>query len=176
MSPSTTAPAPFATLRTVRRLIAMSRFAMLLEVGRARDENHEDAEAEDDEGVGHWENLVAVRSVGPFKPSPLWGGLGGGAFSAAAAGENARKGFFSAADAAGPPPTSPTRGEASSTRAMLCSTPSVFPSTSLFQNRRTRKPCDSKNRVRPSSRSTAEACWPPSTSMTSFAEWLAKSA
>ena len=43
-------------------------------------------------------------------PSPLWGGQGGGADSALSADANQKT--FSAADAAGPPPTSPTGGEA----------------------------------------------------------------
>ncbi|MES2147601.1 MAG: DUF559 domain-containing protein [Pseudomonadota bacterium] len=44
-----------------------------------------------------------------IEPSPSWGGLGGGASSASA--DDARQRVYSAADAAGPPPTSPTRGE-----------------------------------------------------------------
>ncbi len=54
---------------------------------------------------------VSVRGGEPshLQPSPLWGGQGGGADSALAG--NADKSFPSAAAAAGPGPSSPTRGE-----------------------------------------------------------------
>lgn len=54
---------------------------------------------------------MELFSLLPDQPSPLWGGLGGGASSARADGANER--LYSAADEAGPPPSSPTRGEAS---------------------------------------------------------------
>jgi len=53
---------------------------------------------------------IAWEKRGTDKPSPSWGGLGGGA--ASAQGDDATAKVSSAADAAGPPPTSPTRGEA----------------------------------------------------------------
>ena len=53
---------------------------------------------------------IAWEKRGTDKPFPSWGGLGGGA--ASAQGDDADERLSSAADAAGPPPTSPTRGEA----------------------------------------------------------------
>lgn len=53
---------------------------------------------------------VAWEKRAELQPSPSWGGLGGGATSVGTDGASER--LSSAADAAGPPPTSPTRGEA----------------------------------------------------------------
>ncbi|HET6535878.1 MAG TPA: hypothetical protein VFG41_06810, partial [Sphingomicrobium sp.] len=65
---------------------------------------------EPQEGENVIERFMASSDDFLLKPSPSWGGLGGGAASATA--DDADKRFSSAADAAGPPPTSPTRGEA----------------------------------------------------------------
>jgi 16S rRNA (cytosine967-C5)-methyltransferase len=65
---------------------------------------------EPQEGEAVIERFLEERDEFRIEPSPLWGGLGGGAASAEA--DDAIKGFSSAAGAAGPPPTSPTRGEA----------------------------------------------------------------
>ena len=65
---------------------------------------------EPQEGEAVIERFLEERDEFRIEPSPLWGGLGGGAASAEA--DDAIKGFSSAAGAAGPPPTSATRGEA----------------------------------------------------------------
>lgn len=55
--------------------------------------------------------MPGVSVIAHNEPSPLWGGLGGGPGSPAPAGEAATNKLLLAADAASPPPTSPTRGE-----------------------------------------------------------------
>jgi glycine dehydrogenase subunit 2 len=62
------------------------------------------------------------------QPSPSWEGLGGGAASARA--DAANKGISSAADAAGPPPTSPTKGEANRLRGLHRTRPIGLPGLS----------------------------------------------
>ncbi len=64
---------------------------------------------EPQEGEGVIEQFLANRDDFQLKPSPLWGGLGGGAASARA--DDANKESFGRQTPAGPPPTSPTRGE-----------------------------------------------------------------
>ena len=60
--------------------------------------------------------------------------------------------------------------------AMAERTPSGLSSTSLFQNRNTRYPSPSRNRVRLASDSDEGSCCPPSISTINLAAWQAKSA